>query len=428
MAAVIKKVDRSSPFRKAISSGDSLLKINGNLITDVFDYNFYLSEEEENTFLFLTKKGEVSLSLKAGKDAGLEFDTYLMDKEHSCKNKCIFCFIDQLPKGLRKSLYFKDDDSRLSFLFGNYITLTNLKEEDVRRIGKMHISPINISVHTTDPALRVEMMKNKNAGEALNFIPMFYKQGTYMNCQIVLCRGINDGEHLKKTIRDLSEYFPTIESISVVPAGLTKYREGLFPLTPYDKKSAEEIIDIIDSFGDEFLKKFGERMVYPSDELFITAEREIPEMDYYGSFHQLENGVGMVRLFTEEFENILKISKKIRIKNGIFITGTLFYPFLKELFAKVNEKYGSKLKVIPIRNEFLGETITVSGLLTGTDIINQLSSLKGKEPIILPNCMLKQGEDIFLDDTSVKDISRTLKRKVIVINSDGSAVAKAILK
>jgi putative radical SAM enzyme (TIGR03279 family) len=428
MAAVIKKVDRSSPFRKEISSGDSLLKINDNLITDVFDYNFYLSEEEENTFLFLTKKGEVSLSLKAGKDAGLEFDTYLMDKEHSCKNKCIFCFIDQLPKGLRKSLYFKDDDSRLSFLFGNYITLTNLKEEDVRRIGKMHISPINISVHTTDPALRVEMMKNKNAGEALNFIPMFYKQGTYMNCQIVLCRGINDGEHLKKTIRDLSEYFPTIESISVVPAGLTKYREGLFPLTPYDKKSAGEIIDIVEGFGDEFLKKFGERMVYPSDELFITAEREIPTTDYYGSFHQLENGVGMVRLFTEEFETILKNSKKIRIKNAIFITGTLFYPFLKTLLDKVNERFGSSLKAVPIKNEFLGESITVAGLLAGQDIIKQLSHLSGKEPIVLTNCMLKQDEDIFLDDVSLKELSKALKRKVIVVGSDGSAVAKAMLK
>jgi putative radical SAM enzyme (TIGR03279 family) len=428
MAAVIKKVDRSSPFRKEISSGDSLLKINDNLITDVFDYNFYLSEEEENTFLFLTKKGEVSLSLKAGKDAGLEFDTYLMDKEHSCKNKCIFCFIDQLPKGLRKSLYFKDDDSRLSFLFGNYITLTNLKEEDVRRIGKMHISPINISVHTTDPALRVEMMKNKNAGEALNFIPIFYKQGTYMNCQIVLCRGINDGEHLNKTIRDLSEYFPTIESISVVPAGLTKYREGLFPLTPYDKKSAGEIIDIVEGFGDEFLKKFGERMVYPSDELFITAEREIPEIDYYGSFHQLENGVGMVRLFIEEFETILKNSKKIRIKNAIFITGTLFYPFLKSLLDKVNERFGSSLKAVPIKNEFLGESITVAGLLAGQDIIKQLSHLSGKEPIVLTNCMLKQDEDIFLDDVSLKELSKALKRKVIVVGSDGSAVAKAILK
>lgn len=428
MAAVIKKVDRSSPFRKEISSGDSLLKINDNLITDVFDYNFYLSEEEENTFLFLTKKGEVSLSLKAGKDAGLEFDTYLMDKEHSCKNKCIFCFIDQLPKGLRETLYFKDDDSRLSFLFGNYITLTNLKKEDVRRIGKMHISPINISVHTTDPALRVEMMKNKNAGKALDFIPMFYKQGTQMNCQVVSCRGINDGENLKKTIEDLSKFFPVIESVSVVPAGVTKFRENLPKLIPYDKKSAGELIDLIESYQADFLEKYGERMVYPSDELFITAERKIPDMDYYGSFHQLENGVGMVRLFIEEFDSIFKNSKKIHRKNAIFITGTLFYPFLKALFDKVNEKFGSSLKVIPIRNEFLGETITVSGLLTGKDIINQLSSLKGKEPIILPNCMLKQDEDIFLDDTSVKDISRTLKRKVIVINSDGSAVAKAILK
>jgi putative radical SAM enzyme (TIGR03279 family) len=272
------------------------------------------------------------------------------------------------------------------------------------------------------------MMKNKNAGKALDFIPMFHKQGTQMNCQVVSCRGINDGENLKKTIEDLSKFFPVIESVSVVPAGVTKFRENLPKLIPYDKKSAGELIDLIESYQADFLEKYGERMVYPSDELFITAERKIPDMDYYGSFYQLENGVGMVRLFTEEFENILKNSKKIRIKNGIFITGTLFYPFLKELFAKVNEKYGSKLKVIPIRNEFLGETITVSGLLTGTDIINQLSSLKGKEPIILPNCMLKQEEDIFLDDTSVKDISRTLKRKVIVINSDGSAVAKAILK
>ncbi|MBQ5321071.1 MAG: DUF512 domain-containing protein [Oscillospiraceae bacterium] len=428
MAAVISKIQNRSPFKRQISAGDSLLKINGNKITDVFDYNFYLSEGEENRFEFLTSKGIVELVLPEGKDAGLDFDTYLMDKEHSCKNKCIFCFIDQLPKGLRSTLYFKDDDSRLSFLFGNYITLTNLTEDDVKRIGKMHISPINISVHTTDPELRVQMMKNKNAGEALKFIPEFYNMGTKMNCQIVLCRGINDGAALRKTIEDLSKYFPLIESVSAVPAGLTKYREGLYPLTSYDKESAEEIIDIIESYQESFLEKFGERMVYPSDELFITAEREIPDTEYYGSYHQLENGVGMVRLFIEEFEQKLEKLKKIRLKKALIITGKLFYPYLKAEIDKVNERFSSELQVIPIRNDFLGENITVAGLLSGKDIINQLKEIKGREPILLTNCMLKSDEDILLDDISVKDISKALKRKVIITGSGGADTAAAILK
>lgn len=428
MAAVISEIKRNSPFKKEVSVGDSLLKINGNKITDVFDYNFYLSEEEDNTFEFLTKDGIKKLVLPAWSSAGLEFGSYLMDKEHSCKNKCIFCFIDQLPKGLRPSLYFKDDDSRLSFLFGNYITLTNLKEEDIRRIGKMRISPVNISVHTTEEDLRVRMMKNKRAGEVLKYIPMLYEMGIKMNCQIVLCKNVNDGEPLKRTIEDLSKYFPVIESVSVVPAGLTKHRKGLYPLESFNKEDCEAVIDTIESYHKDFLSRFGERMVYPSDEFFISASREIPKSDYYGSFYQLENGVGMVRLFEDEFLSVFEDAKKVRVKKGILVTGRLFYPFAKKLIDKVNSQFKSELDVVSIRNDFLGEKITVAGLISGGDIINQLKDRKGKEPIIISECMLKKDSDIFLDDITLKDIKKALGRKVITVPAGGDGTARALLK
>ena len=426
MAVVIKKVLRKSPLYSFVSAGDSILKINGNAITDIFDYDFYLSDEEENTFEVLTKDGVKKATFGPMKDAYLEFDSYLMDKEHSCKNKCIFCFIDQLPKGLRPSLYFKDDDARLSFLFGNYITLTNLKDEDIERIGKMHISPVNISVHTTNPELRVQIMKNKSAGEVLRFIPKLHSMGIKMNCQIVLCRGINDGEELKRTIEDLSRYFPMIESISAVPAGLTRHRDGLPKLSLYDKESSAEVIDIIEEYGNKFKKEFGDRLCYPSDEFFIKAERPIPDYDYYEQFYQLENGVGMVRLFSDELDEEIEKAKKIRYKKGVLVTGKLFYTILKEKIDKINRKFASNLEVLEIRNDFFGENITVTGLICGCDIIAQTE--KGKTPVFIPDAMLKADEDVFLDDVTLKDLRKKLGRKIIKTGCSGKRIAETLFR
>lgn len=426
MAVVIKKVPRKSPLYKFVSAGDSILRINGNTITDIFDYDFYLSDEEDNIIEVLTKHGVKTESFGPITDAFLEFDSFLMDKERSCKNKCIFCFIDQLPKGLRPSLYFKDDDTRLSFLFGNYITLTNLKDEDIERIGKMHISPINISVHTTNPELRVKMMNNKSAGEVLRFIPKLYSMGIKMNCQIVLCRGINDGIELRRTIEDLSKYFPMIESISAVPAGLTKHREGLFPLTLYDKKSAEKVIDIIEEYGNRFKQDLGDRLCYPSDEFFIKAERPIPDYDYYEQFYQLENGVGMVRLFSDELDEELEKAKKLRYKKGVLVTGKLFYPILKEKIEKINKKFGGALEVKEIRNDFFGENIAVTGLICGCDIIAQVE--KGKTPIFIPDAMLKADEEVFLDDVTLKELRKKLGRKIIKTGCSGKMIAETLFR
>lgn len=428
MAAVIKKVELRSPFFGKIHKGDSILSVNGHTVTDVFDYNFYISDEGDSLFTFLTEKGTVDLTLPRGREAGLRFDTYLMDREHSCKNKCIFCFIDQLPRGMRDTLYFKDDDSRLSFLFGNYITLTNLKDEDVRRIGEMHISPVNISVHATDPEVRIQMMKNPRAGESLRYLDTFYKMGVRMNCQIVLCRGVNDGEVLRRSIEDLSKYFPVIESVSVVPAGLTSHREGLCPLTPFTKEECGEVIDLIESYSEGFLKKYGERTVYPSDEFFITAGREIPDTEYYGSFYQLENGVGTVRLFSDEFDSVFENAEGVKYKSGTLVTGRLFYPFLSEKAEKINRRFGTALRVVGVRNDFFGENITVAGLLTGKDIINQLRSDGTKGPLFLTECMLKKDTDILLDDVSVKDICRALHRRAVITGSGGKDTAEALLK
>ena len=428
MAVVIKKVLHKSPLRRFASAGDSLVSIGGNEINDIFDYNFYLSDENENEIEILTKNGKLQKTFPPMEDAFLEFETYLMDKEHSCKNKCIFCFIDQMPKGMRESLYFKDDDSRLSFLFGNYITLTNLTEKDIERIGKMHISPVNISVHTTNPELRVMMMKNKHAGEALRFIPKLSEMGIKMNCQIVLCRGINDGDELRRSIEDLSKYFDSIESISVVPAGLTRHREGLYPLELYDKESADEVIKIIWEYSDRFLNEFGRRVVFPSDEFFITAGRSIPDCSYYEDFYQLENGVGMVRLFVDEMEDAIRSAKGVCYKKGTLITGRLFYPFLKEKIKEINSRFGSGFEVRAIRNDFFGETITVTGLVCGCDILSQLKNIPKNGPLFVPDSMLMKNEKVFLDDLTIKRLSKELKRKVIITSAGGRTLAEKLLR
>lgn len=432
MAVTISGVKKHSPAsRHGIRAGERLLSINGNQIMDVLDYRFY----QLNTALALEledAQGErrtVFLKKPEYEEIGLEFETYLMDRQHSCKNKCVFCFIDQLPKGLRKSLYFKDDDSRLSFLFGNYVTLTNLTEHEISRIIKMHISPMNISVHTTNPQLRVKMMKNPHAGEALSIIRRFAQAGIKINCQIVLCPGYNDGEELKRTLNDLEGLCPQVQAVAVVPVGITKYRENLPEMTAFTKETAGETIDLIESFGERCLQKHGARVAYPGDEFYLKAERPLPPAEFYEDFSMLENGVGLLPLLQDEFYRALEDAesgggkRKITIATGV-APGEYIQKFLGDAVKKFPQISG---RVVPIVNRFFGETITVSGLVTGTDLIEQLSPLDLGEELLIPACMLRREGDLFLDDVSLQDVEAALKVPVRPVPNDGYAFLDAIL-
>lgn len=418
---------------KGIKTGDDLLKINGNEIMDVLDYDFYMAEQNL-TLTFKCADGKFRVVKTKNADCGLEFDTYLMDKQQHCKNKCIFCFIDQLPKGLRPSLYFKDDDSRLSFLFGNYITLTNISEHEIERIIKMHISPVNISVHTMNPELRVQMMKNKNAGESLKIIKRLADAGIKMNTQLVLCPGINDGGELRRSIEELSMLCPSVQSIAAVPVGLTKFRDGLEKIEPYNKETAGETIDIIEEYSQKFRKELGMGLVYPADEFFIKAEREIPSADYYDGYPQLDNGVGLVRSFYDDFLDELEYCNvKPTHKNVTIATGADFYPFLNELCKKAEEKYNIKVNVKKIINNFFGETITVSGLVTGIDLFEQLKGCDLGEVLLLSSGMISdytnhtENKNKFLDDMTVEELEERLNTKIILTGGDGGQVLKDIL-
>ena len=419
MPVKILSVDKNSPAQKAgIKSGDIIVSINGHKIRDVLDYRFYMTEKKLDIALesgiLTVKKGEYD-------DLGLEFETYLMDKQHSCKNKCIFCFVDQMPKGMRDSLYFKDDDERLSFLFGNYITLTNLNDEDIQRIIDMHISPVNISVHTTNPELRVKMMANPKAATSLKYLKALTEAGIRVNSQLVLCPGINDGEELKRSLEDLSSMYPNLQTISCVPVGLTDYREGLFPLKPYNKETAGKTIDIIHEFAAKMEEKYGERLAYPSDEFFLKAERPLPDYEYYGEFNQLENGVGLLTILRREFDDALSLEEPSQKKRDVSIaTGVAAYPFIKELAEKAKKNYPNiNVKVYEIINNFFGHNITVAGLITGTDLIAQL---KGKDlgtELIIPSVMLKYQENMFLDSKTLEEVEKELNIKITVIEPDG---------
>ncbi len=418
---------------KGITAGDVLLKINGNDVVDVLDYDFYMAEQNV-TLTFKCKDGKYKVVKTNPHNCGLEFGTYLMDKQHSCKNKCIFCFIDQLPKGMRESLYFKDDDSRLSFLFGNYITLTNITEHEIERIIKMHISPVNISVHTMNPDLRVSMMKNKNAGKSLEIIKRFADAGIKMNTQLVLCPNINDGDELRYSIEQLTSFYPSVQSIAAVPVGLTKYRDGLEKLEPYNKQTAGETIDIIEEYSAKFRKEFGMGIVYPADEFFIKAEREFPTEAYYDGYPQLDNGVGMVRLFCQEFlEEMEYETSNPKRKKVTLATGVDFYPYLAMLCEKAEEKYGIEINVHKIINNFFGETITVSGLITGQDLAEQLKNQDLGDYLILPSSMISdytnhtEHKNKFLDDMTVEEMENILKTKIILTNGNGSQLLKDIL-
>lgn len=431
MSVIIGSVAEGSKAEKAgIKAGDTLISINKNDIMDVLDYRFY----QNNTKIkieFINEKGKIKKAVirkNEYEELGLQFETYLMDKQHSCLNKCVFCFIDQLPKGLRDSLYFKDDDSRLSFLFGNYITLTNITEHEIDRIIKMHISPINISVHTTNPELRIKMMKNKNAGKVLDIIKRFNDAGIKINCQLVVCPGYNDGKELEKSLEDLTN-FKNAECIAAVPVGLTKFREGLAELKPFNKQTAGETIDIIDRFGEKCLEKYGSRRVYASDEFYLLSERKMPSADYYGEFLQLENGVGLWSLLLKEATDAIsdcdyKLEKKRKIT---MVTGVAAYPLITQIVDKCQQKWDNlECRVIEIKNNFLGELITVAGLVTATDIKAQVSGELGKE-MLIPAVMLRNERDMFLDSITVEELSKELNVKITPVENDGYELIDAIL-
>lgn len=431
MAVTIKDVYRNSyAYRAGCEKGDILLSINGNDIVDVLDYRFYqLNSELE--LKIRDRQGEVH-TVKVRKpeyeELGLEFDTYLMDKERSCRNKCIFCFIDQLPKGLRESLYFKDDDSRLSFLFGNYVTLTNLTEHEISRIIKMHISPINVSVHTTNPVLRCKMMNNRFAGDSLKILKRFSDHNIAINTQIVCCPGWNDGEELKRSLRDLYEM--NVNLIGVVPVGITKYREGLAELTPFSVEKARETVDILEEFGNMCLQTRGKRIAYAADELYIKAGYEIPDASFYGDFEAIENGIGLIAQLREELRDELQwreADDSIRTTVSI-ACGTSAAPYLRELMDEVEQKFtGVKIRVFPIINRFFGDQINVSGLIVGRDLIDQLKGKSLGDALLISSAMLRFENDLFLDDVSIDDVRRKLNIEVLPINNDGKMLLDAII-
>ena len=431
MSVIISEVQKGSPaFYAGIKAGDTLISLNGEEIVDVLDYRFYQNDRKVK-IEFLNAKGRLkakTVKKNAEDELGLTFETYLMDKQRSCKNKCVFCFIDQLPKGMRQSLYFKDDDSRLSFLFGNYITLTNLTEHEISRIIKMHISPVNISVHTTNPELRVQMMKNKHAGEVLKVIDRLNEAGIGMNCQLVLCPDYNDGEELKKTLADLTAK-ENIGCIAAVPVGLTKHREGLPELKPFDKERALKTVEILECFGEETKKATGQRKVFASDEFYILAEKPIPEADFYEDFLQLENGVGLWALLKSEASSAIEDAEVLENERTVSIaTGVSAYPLIAEIVDKLKKKcHNLTVNVYPIKNEFFGEQITVSGLITGGDILNQLEGKKLGDELLIPSSMLRHENDLFLDDMHIDTLGERLGVKITAVNNDGYELVYNIL-
>ncbi|MBE6761062.1 MAG: DUF512 domain-containing protein [Ruminococcaceae bacterium] len=425
MSVLIRSVEEGSPAYKAgIQPESRLISINKNEICDVLDYRFY--QNEKRLKLKVETNGKIKsyrIKKEEYEEIGLVFDTYLMDEQRSCKNKCVFCFIDQLPKGMRDTLYFKDDDSRLSFLFGNYITLTNITEHEIERIIKLHISPINISVHTTNPELRCKMMNNRFAGESLAVLYRLAEAGIAINCQLVLCPDYNDGDELRRSLSDLIS-LPTVQSIAAVPVGLTAHRDGLAPLKPFNKETASAVLDILNEFSDLTLEKYGKRKVFGSDEFYILSERDIPEVSYYEDFLQLENGVGMWSLFMSEavsaIENdfadtVLEKTRKITVA-----TGESAYPLIKNIVDISTKKWHNLYcSVKPIKNKFFGGHITVTGLVTGGDLIEQLKDEELGESLLISASMLRYEKDKFLDDVTVEQVEKALNVKVLIIENDG---------
>lgn len=423
-----------------IESGDYLLAINNQEIEDIFDYQYYV-EDTYIEILIEKSDGEqwiLEVDKEDDEDIGIVFDNGLMDDYRSCHNKCIFCFIDQMPKGMRETLYFKDDDSRLSFLQGNYVTLTNMSEHDIERIIKYHLSPINISFQTMNPDLRCKMLNNRFAGDALKKVDRLFEAGITMNGQIVLCKGVNDGDELRFSIKEMMKYLPHLESVSVVPVGLSKYRDGLYPLESFTKADAAEVLEIIHGFQKEAYEKHGTHFIHASDEWYILAGQELPAEETYDGYLQLENGVGMIRLLLEEFKDAVNGLKKNAAAGNVvsrnartisMATGKLAYPYIKqmaeELMTIISEL---QIEVYAIRNDFFGEMITVSGLLTGRDIIGQLKDKPLGERLLLPQNMLRSGEEVFLDDVTLAEMEKALQVPIDIVKSSGYDFVNTILK
>ena len=425
MAVRITSVEPGSPARRArIHKGDTLISINGNAITDVLDYRFYMTDEHLEILLCDQEKKLRTVVVEKDEydDLGLEFETYLMDRQMGCKNACIFCFVDQTPPGMRKSLYFKDDDTRMSFLFGNYTTLTNLKEGDIQRIIKMHISPINISIQTMNPALRVQMMKNPFAGESLKFVRMLTEGGIKINTQIVLCPGYNDGEQLEYSLSELAKLGPNVQSIAVVPVGLTRYREKLTPLRGFFPQEAVEVDKTMERWGEYFCKEYGTRTAYASDEFYILAGKDFPPYEFYEDFAQLENGVGMMTLMQHDFAQALKeaqLEQSPAAHRCTIATGQLAYPMMQDFAERVQQAFPQvQVQVKKIRNDFWGPTITVAGLITGQDLLAQLEGLDLGSELLIPANMLRHEQDRFLDDLTLEQVQETLGVPVLPVEND----------
>ena len=425
-------VDEHSPAQRlGLEPGCTLLAIDGNPLNDALDYQFYTSAPHF-TLTICQNGAQQQISVEKGEyePFGCNFKTYLGDEKHSCANHCMFCFIDQLPPGMRESLYFKDDDERLSFLFGNYITLTNLTDHEIDRIIQMHISPIFVSVHTTNPQLRVRMLANKRGGEVLKYLPRLVQGGIAVNCQLVLCRGINDGDELRRTLTDLLELTPMVQSVAAVPCGVTDYRQNLFKQIPYDAETSAAVIDIMEEFGDECKRRHGKRIIYPSDEWYLKAGRPIPDPEFYEDYDQLENGVGMMSLFRQEF--LAELDKPHRIygtKKLDVVTGTMAAPLIIEMMEELHRQYPMiEVTVHPIQNKFFGGNVGVAGLVTATDIIAQCEGKLTSGTLGVPAVMLREEKDTFLDDVTITQLGERLGVKVEVLPVGGGDEARALLR
>ena len=434
MSTVIASVDRRSPAeRSGILPGEKLIAINGHPVVDVLDYRFFGYDRDPELELEESGGGHRTVRVRKpeGEDLGLNFDTYLMDKARSCANSCIFCFVDQMPPGMRETLYFKDDDARLSFLMGNYITLTNLSQREAQRIIDLRISPINVSVHTTDPQLRAMMLCHKRAGDSIDVMRRFAQAGIVMNCQIVSCPGINDGPALERTLRDLSEMAPSVSSVAIVPVGLTKFREGLYHLEPYTAEQAGAVIDLVEAFGRRQMEKSGSTFAWCSDEFYLLAGRELPEKSYYEDMNQLENGVGMLRLLMSQAEMALEdVSEGLTPRSCTIATGAAAAPVVEKILTAARQACPPlRGEVRPIRNDFFGETITVSGLVTGGDLMAQLKGTDLGQRLLIPSNMLRSGERVFLDDVTVEQVEQTLGIPVQIVEAeDGFDLVDTLLE
>lgn len=420
-----------------LEPGDALLAIDGTSIEDIFDYQYLVQNAYIEVLIEKADGGQWLLEVDKDpdEDLGIVFESGLMDEYRHCRNKCVFCFIDQMPPGMRQTLYFKDDDARLSFLQGNYITLTNMSDHDVERICRYHLSPINISFHTMNPRLRCRMLNNRFAGEALKKVDLFYQAGIRMNGQIVLCKGLNDGGELRDTIQRLTRYIPNLESVSVVPVGLTRYREGLYPLEPFNGREAGEVIDLIESYQKSCYEKYGSHFVHASDEWYILAGRELPEAERYDGYLQLENGVGMVRLLWDEFQEALAEGRRQGVlpdetkrEELSIATGMLIYPYMVRMARELMEQCpGLHIFVYPVKNDFFGEHITVTGLLTGRDLAAQLSGKPLGQRLLLTDHVLRNGETVFLDDMTLEELENTLQVPINIVKSSGYDFVKSVL-